>query len=214
MDILLPLRSPISTLPGLGPKLAALVAKLVGGGTVRDVLFHLPVDFHDRRATPKISEARPGSIATLRVEVIRHEPPARKSQPHRVIIGDGTGFAEIVLFHAARLVQFPMGARLVVSGKLERFNDVLVMAHPDYAVSQAQERDFPWIEPVWPLAAGVVPRIMRRAAWARWRGCRRSPNGTTRRCWPNEAGQASWRRCTRCTRLGSAGPSPRRAPGL
>ena len=164
MDILLPLRAPISTLPGLGLKLAALVAKLVGGGTVRDVLFHLPVDFHDRRATPKIAEARPGSIATLRVEVIRHEPAARKSQPHRVIIGDGTGFAEIVLFHAARLVQFPVGARLMVSGKLERFNDVLVMAHPDYVVSQAQERDFPWIEPVWPLAAGVVPRVMRRAA--------------------------------------------------
>ena len=164
MDILLPLRAPISTLPGLGPKLAALLAKLVGGGTVRDVLFHLPVDFHDRRATPKIAEARPGSIATLRVEVIRHEPPARKSQPHRVIIGDGTGFAEIVLFHAARLVQFPVGARLVVSGKLERFNDVLAMAHPDYVVSQAQERDFPWIEPVWPLTAGIVPRIMRRAA--------------------------------------------------
>ncbi|MCB5943265.1 ATP-dependent DNA helicase RecG [Acidocella sp. KAb 2-4] len=164
MDILLPLRAPISTLPGLGPRLSVLMAKLVGGDTVRDVLFHLPVDAIDRRATPKIAEAQPGGVATLRVEVIRHEPPARKGQPYRIIIGDETGFAEIVLFHAARLVQFPLGARLVVSGKLERFNDTLVLHHPDYVASQAQEREFPWIEPVWPLTAGIVPRIMRRAA--------------------------------------------------
>jgi ATP-dependent DNA helicase RecG len=163
-EILLPLRAPLATLSGLGPKLSALVARLVEGNTVRDVLFHLPVDYLDRRPTPKIRDARPGTVATLRVEVIRHELPAKKTQPHRVIIGDETGFAEIVLFHAARLVQFPIGARLIISGKLEKFLDRLVVPHPDYVVSQLQADDFPWIEPIWPLTAGVVPRIMRRAA--------------------------------------------------
>jgi ATP-dependent DNA helicase RecG len=158
------LRAPIATLPGLGVRLSALLARLVGGDCVRNVLFHLPVDFLDRRAVPKIRDARPGGVVTLRVEVIRHELPARKSQPHRVVIGDETGFAEIVLFHAARLVQFPVGAKLTISGKADRFGDILVMPHPDYVVSQLQEQKFPWIEPVWPLAAGVVPRIMRAAA--------------------------------------------------
>ncbi|GLR66326.1 ATP-dependent DNA helicase RecG [Acidocella aquatica] len=164
LEILDPLRAPISSLPGLGPKLSALVGRLVGGDSVRDVLFHLPVDFLDRRAAPKIRDARAGMLATLRVEVIRHEVPGKKTQPHRVVIGDETGFAEVVLFHAARLVQFPIGARLVVSGRLEEFGGRLVMAHPDYVASQLQEHDFPWVEPVWPLAAGVVPRVMRRAA--------------------------------------------------
>ena len=163
-EILTPLRAPLATLPGLGGRLSQLLARLVDGNTIRDVLFHLPVDFLDRRPTPKIRDARPGMIATLRVEVIRHEAPARKSQPHRVVIGDETGFAEIVLFHAARLVQFPVGAKLTISGKLESFSDRLVMPHPDYVASQLQERDFPWIEPVWPLTAGIVARIMRRAA--------------------------------------------------
>ena len=162
--LLLPLREPITSLPGLGPRLSSLMARLVAGGTVRDVLFHLPVDFLDRRATPKIAEARPGMVATLRVEVIRHEPPATKKQPHRVIIGDGSGFAEIVLFHEARLAQFPIGARLIVSGKLERFADRLVLPHPDYVANQLRDDEFPWIEPVWPLTAGIVPRVMRRAA--------------------------------------------------
>jgi ATP-dependent DNA helicase RecG len=163
-EILLPLRMPVATLPGLGPKLSSLVARLVGGDSVRDVLFHLPADFLDRRPTPKIRDARPGTVATLRVEVIRYELPAKKTQPHRVIIGDETGFAEIVLFHAARLVQFPIGAKLLISGKMEKFLDRLVVPHPDYVMSQLQTDDFPWVEPIWPLTAGVVPRIMRRAA--------------------------------------------------
>jgi ATP-dependent DNA helicase RecG len=192
LEILLPLRAPVSSLPGLGERLASLMVRLVGGNTVRDVLFHLPVDFLDRRPTPKIRDAKPGTLATLLVEVIRHEPPARKSQPHRVIIGDDTGFAEIVLFHAARLIQFPIGAKLLVSGKLEKFADHLVMPHPDYVVSQLQARDFPWIEPIWPLSAGIVPRIMRRAALGalarlpelpEWH----DPTVLARRAWPGFA---------------------------
>ncbi|HYP64049.1 MAG TPA: ATP-dependent DNA helicase RecG, partial [Acidocella sp.] len=93
-----------------------------------------------------------------------HEAPAKKTQPHRVVIGDGSGFAEIVLFHAARLTQFPVGAKLIVSGKLDRFADRLVMAHPDYVANALRDEEFPWIEPVWPLTAGIVPRVMRRAA--------------------------------------------------
>ncbi len=140
------------------------MARLVGGASVRDVLFHLPTDWQDRRHRPKIAEAQPGEIATLEVEVVRIEAPSRKSQPHRVIIADATGFAEIVLFNAARLPQFPPGARLIVSGKLERFRDTLVMSHPDHVQSALQPADFPWIEPIWPLTAGITPRTMRRAA--------------------------------------------------
>ncbi|MDE2240090.1 MAG: ATP-dependent DNA helicase RecG [Rhodospirillales bacterium] len=163
-EFLLPLRAPLATLPGLGPRLSALMCKLVGGESVRDVLFHLPVEFINRRVTPKLSDAAPGQIATLRVEVVRHEDPARRGQPWRVVITDGSGFAEIVLFHAARLSQFPVGGELIVSGKLEQFHGKLVMAHPDQVANYAQEKDFPWIEPVWPLAAGITPRTMRKAA--------------------------------------------------
>jgi ATP-dependent DNA helicase RecG len=164
VEYLTPLRAKLNSLNGIGPRLAALLARLVGGDTVRDVLFHLPVDFLDRRATPMIAAARPGTIATLRVYVVRHEAPAKKTQPHRVVIGDDSGFAEIVLFHAARLTQFPVGAKLIVSGKIESFADRIVMPHPDYVLPIAQEQKFPWIEPVWPLTAGITPRVMRLAA--------------------------------------------------
>ena len=166
MEILAPLRAPIATLPGIGPRLSALLKKLVGGDRLRDVLFHLPVEFIDRRQVVTIRDARPGGLVTLRATVLRHEAPARKTQPHRVVIGDETGFAEVVLFHAARLAQFPVGQRLLISGRAERFADRLVLPHPDHALPPAGEGSFPWIEPVWPLAAGVPPKVMRRAALA------------------------------------------------
>jgi ATP-dependent DNA helicase RecG len=162
--LLAPLRAPITTLPGLGPKLSALMARLVGGDTVRDVLFHLPSGVIDRRPVRRLADCRPGMVATLRVEVLRHEAPARKGQPTKVVITDGSATADIVLFHAQRLVQFPLGAHLLVAGKLEGFAGGLTLPHPDHVLSVAQERDFPWVEPVWPLAAGIVPRLMRRAA--------------------------------------------------
>ena len=154
VEIIEPLRAKLAVLPGIGPRLASLLTRLVGGDTVRDVLFHLPVDFLDRRATPSVADAAPGTVATLRVQVFRHEAPAKPKQPWRVVIGDDTGFAEIVLFHAARLTQFPVGAMLIASGKVERFADRLTMPHPDYVAKAEAAAAFPWIEPVWPLAAG------------------------------------------------------------
>jgi ATP-dependent DNA helicase RecG len=165
-DILAPLRAPIASLPGIAPRFASLLAKLAGGDTVRDLLFHLPVDFLDRRHITTIAAAQPGAIATLRIEIIRHELPEKKSHPTRVIIGDATGFAEIVLFHPARLPQFPKGAKLLISGKLELFSDRKTLPHPDFVLPVTQEQNFPFIEPVWPLTAGIVPRIFRRAALA------------------------------------------------
>lgn len=166
MEILYPLRAPLASLPGLGPRLSTLMAKLVDGNTVRDVLFHLPVEFIDRRHTPSLATAQPDQTATLTVEVVRHEEPLRKGQPWRVVVTDGSGFADIVLFHAARLSQFPVGARLIIAGKIDRFQDRLVMAHPDQVVAEHQRDQFPWIEPIWPLAAGITPRTMRKAALA------------------------------------------------
>ena len=42
--------------------------------------------------------AKPGIVATLAVEVVRHERPATSRQPWRIIVKDDTGFAELVFF--------------------------------------------------------------------------------------------------------------------
>ncbi len=162
-DPLAPLLAPLGSLRGVGPSVASLIAKAAGGAQIRDLLFHLPEQFTDRRARPTIREALPGSIATLAIEVVRHEPPANERQPWRVVITDGTGFAEIVLFGRHGRDRFPPGARLLVSGRLELFNGRLTLPHPEHVVPAATPELLPLIEPVWPLTAGLSPKALGRA---------------------------------------------------
>ena len=162
-DSLAPFRAPLTSLPGIGPRLAALLARTAGGATLRDLLFHLPLSHIDRRGTLTLRDAVPGAIGTFGVEVVRHEPPGRKSQPHRIVIRDASGFGEVVLFHPGRLAQFPVGARLLVSGKAERFNDRTTLPHPDHVVPAAEAASLPKVEPVWGLTAGLSPRVVSRA---------------------------------------------------
>ncbi len=161
-ETLSPLFAPLTSLRGIGPALAGLFAKAIGGANgearVIDLLFHLPDSYIDRRVRPTIAAARPGQTVTLEVEVVRHERPVRARQPWRVIVRDATGFAELVFFSPSRVAQMPGGTRLLVSGKLDRFGDRLTMPHPEHVVPAEQAERLPPIEPVWPLTAGLWPR--------------------------------------------------------
>ena len=161
-DPLAPLFAPLTSLRGIGPSVAALIARATGGATpgnrVIDLLFHLPESYLDRRARPTIRAASPGTVATIAVEVVRHERPATSRQPWRIIVKDDTGIAELVFFKFTRETQMPAGAKLLVSGKLDVFNGRLTIAHPDHLVPLDQSERIPAIEPVWPLTAGLWPR--------------------------------------------------------
>ena len=123
-----------------------------------DLLFHMPESYLDRSARPTIRAARPGQVATLAVEVVRHERPAHSRQPWRIVVRDATGIAELVFFRFTREAQFPPGAQLLVSGKVESFNGRATIAHPEHVVSASEAWRIPRIEPVWPLTAGLWPR--------------------------------------------------------
>jgi ATP-dependent DNA helicase RecG len=157
-DPLTPLFSPQTTLNGVGPAVAALIAKVAGGERVIDLLFHLPESYLDRRRRPTIATAQPGQIATLAIEVVRHERPTNPRQPWRVVVTDGTGFAELVFFKYNRERQMPVGAKLLVSGKIEQFGGRRTIAHPDHVVPADRPELLPALEPVWPLTGGLWAR--------------------------------------------------------
>jgi ATP-dependent DNA helicase RecG len=166
-DDLVPLFLPLTTLKGMGPPVGGLLKRAVGGERLIDLLFHLPEGYLDRRSRPTLQEAlrsaKAGQIVTLSIEVVRHEPPSNPRQPWRVVVTDGTGFAELVFFRFTRAELMAPGAQLLVSGKLERYGNQLTMPHPDYVVPATQPERIPDIDPAWRLTAGLWPRQVGRA---------------------------------------------------
>lgn len=160
-----PLFRALTTLPGVGPKNAKLFEKLIGGPKVLDLLFHRPVDFIDRRFSPKIAEAPDGRICTMEVSVGKHFPNQRKSQPYKVWCTDDTGAINLVFFHAHKNwieKQLPEGAKVVISGKVEFYAGKPQMTHPDI-VPPEDRAQLETLEPVYPLTAGLTNKTVRKA---------------------------------------------------
>ena len=173
-DVFNPLFASAESLTGIGPRLLVLLKKalrLPPGVTeprVVDVLWHLPTGVVDRRAEPTVAGATPGTIATLKVRVLKHRAPPRGNAkaPYKVACEDETGRLDLVFFHAEpRFIerQLPVGEERYVSGRIERYNDVLQMSHPDYIVEPERRGDLPLLEPVYPLTAGLSGKVLSKA---------------------------------------------------
>lgn len=161
-----PLFRALTTLSGVGPKNALYLGRLIEGPRVADLLFHLPVDFIDRRFSPTISAAPNGSIATITITVGKHAAPPRRSMPYRVQARDDTGVMSLVFFHANKgwvEKQLPEGEQRVISGKVEYYQGNPQMVHPD-AIGKIEERsEIETVEPIYPLTQGITNKTVRKA---------------------------------------------------
>jgi ATP-dependent DNA helicase RecG len=165
--ILDPLFAPLTALSGIGAQLAKLFERLAGPLVV-DLLWHLPSGIVDRRASPPINELQPDQIVTIAVRVEAHQP-GRGPRPYRVICADTTGRLTLTYFNVkgdylARLL--PVGAERVVSGRVEFYNRAPQIAHPDLVLRPDELDRLKPIEPVYPLTAGLAPRVVQRAVAA------------------------------------------------
>ena len=164
-EILFPLFSPVSTLKGVGPKNVPLVEK-VAGPLVRDMLFLGPQSLIHRTPTTADSVID-GQVHTLIVDIETHTKPPRMDIPYKIRAFDGTAFLTLIWFkgHGDHLLRsHPVGARRVVSGKIERWGNEIQMAHPDYIVPLEKAAEVPECEAVYPATAGLPARTVRKLA--------------------------------------------------
>ena len=168
-----PLFAPLSALSGVGPRMAQLFARLLdapsGDTRVIDLLFHLPHNGIDRRARPTIAQAEPGEVVTLDVTVTEHRPPppGRGRAPFRVVVEDETGDVTLAFFNMtqARLDKMlPLGAKRIVSGKIELWDGHRQMVHPDRILAAEEADTLPPVEPVYGLTEGLSARYVARIA--------------------------------------------------
>ena len=163
---LFPLFAALDTLPGVGPKTAKAMAALEIEAP-RDLLFTLPHSGIDRRKRASVQGADLPGVVTVEVEIGRHYPPRNRSGAYRVHVEDAETTFQLVFFHArGDYLQkvLPSGERRVVSGKVELFDGIAQMVHPDHILPVEEAGDIPDFEPVYPLTAGVTQKQMTRAA--------------------------------------------------
>ena len=161
---LFPLFAAVDTLPGIGPKGAAALAQM-GVETPRDLVMTLPNSGVTRRRIDRLTDARPPETVTIAVTVGRHHPSTARGRPWRVHCSDGVNDLTLVFFHPRKdwiEKQLPTGARRVISGKIELFDGLAQMVHPDHILREDEALPAAF-EPVYPLSAGLTQKMMAKA---------------------------------------------------
>lgn len=164
-EALFPLFAGLDTLPGIGPRTVAHFAAL-DVTRPRDLLFVLPQGVVDRRRRDSVQGAPVPATLTVEVTVGRHSPPRQRGRPYRVQVEDAHTTFQLVFFHAREdylMRILPTGQRRLVSGKVELFDGVAQMVHPDHVLTPDAAGEIPDFEPVYPLTAGITQKTMSKA---------------------------------------------------
>lgn len=186
MIALQPYFRPITALKGVGPQLADACRSLLFRVTssdashalpqIRDVLFHAPMRYDDRRVVHVIADVSVGVIATLRVRIVEHVPPKiRVSKrgrplPYRVIAEDDTGSVQCIFYHARGdylTKSMPVGETRIISGRIDIYDGAFSITHPDFIVPESRAHEVLRIQSVYPasmkLSSKQIARMMLQA---------------------------------------------------
>lgn len=160
----LTLATEVTYLKGAGPAVAQRLRAL-GIERVRDLLFHLPLRYEDRRHVTAIAQLRDGEEALVRARVLHTELRYAGRRSLLVLVDDGGASLLLRFFHfneaqrqafvADRWLQCYGTARLGAKG--------WEMVHPEYKLAERAE-DFvvdAALTPVYPLTTGLTQARLR-----------------------------------------------------
>jgi ATP-dependent DNA helicase RecG len=126
--------SPVGALPGVGPALAATLARL-GLERVQDLWFHLPLRYEDKTRVTVIADLRAGERAQVLGTVEAVERGFRYRPQLKIAVGDEsrqTLLLRFFHFHRAQAEQVQPGQRLLCYGEVRQGTQGLEMVHPQY----------------------------------------------------------------------------------
>jgi ATP-dependent DNA helicase RecG len=157
-------------LKGVGPRNATTLAK-IGLRTVRDVLYHVPRRYEDRRNIPKIGSLRIGQFATVRGHVVRVESrPVRRGGMVmlKVFISDRSGTVALTWFNQPWIKRKfeDYKGEVVAYGQAKEASWGCEITSPEWELIEDEEdaADFAKIVPIYPLTDGLAQKTIRRAA--------------------------------------------------
>ncbi len=127
---------------------------------VIDLLYHKPEKVLFRKENPDLRIVQDSDLITVKVVVDDYKIPYKNYQPHKILCHNQTGFITVVYFKMLDYMKpmFKEGNEIVISGKVEKFNNELQMTHPDYVNNQ----NIPNYEQIYPLTAGLINKNLRQ----------------------------------------------------
>ena len=168
-EILFPLFSDLTTIPGVGPKISNRLLNF-DITCPKDLLMHIPHGICDRSVAAGIRDMNIPCVSTLIVKIHKHLPNYKKSQPYKIEVSDSGGKRlNIVYFHPRSewlTKLFPIGEYIGISGRFESFDNIYQITHPDYIVKPNNITEIPTVEPIYPLTAGVSQKVLFKAVQA------------------------------------------------
>ncbi len=158
------LDSPVQYLKGVGPARAAELGRR-GILTAGHLLRILPRRHEDRTVFKPIALLEKGAVGTVqgRVSAIQEVTPRPGLRITRVSVTDGTATLVGVWFNRPQMKTFfKVGARVILSGKVDRFSRELRMANPDYELADGTDGLHAGrLVPIYPSLGRIQPRFMR-----------------------------------------------------
>lgn len=154
------LQQPTSTIPGIGPKTAAKLAKKQIE-TVKDLLLWVPLRYEDRSTQKKINQLEEDELVTIQAEVISvsNQYKGRRSI-QRATVQDETGRLKLIWFNSPYLKDsLKQGQNYFFSGKLNEYRQ---MAQPKFETIKKEALHTNRLVPVYSSIPGVKQGNLRR----------------------------------------------------
>lgn len=164
-EILFPLFGQLTQFTGIGPKIAINLSKL-NINSPRDLLFTLPHSLLIRNKIETVLDAINNDIIIIEIIVDEHLENQQKNRPYKINVSDAKASFQLVFFHARKnwlWDLFPIGEKVLISGKLEYFDGKAQITHPDYVFKPGNEEQIPTLEPIYSLSAGVTQKTLSKA---------------------------------------------------
>lgn len=160
-EILNPLFAEVEAMPGVGPKVTKLLAKLRIIRVV-DLAYHLPTGVIERVRADRLDPSLIGRTVIVDLRPLDIRSPRSGRGPMRIFAADGAGNTIALVFFnnpGWAKKQLPLGELRTVTGKLETYGEEWQIIHPE--VAEPGKGGAPALrEAVYPLTEGITNRRM------------------------------------------------------
>jgi ATP-dependent DNA helicase RecG len=145
------LNNELQYIKGVGPNKAEAF-KALGYTKIKELILHIPIQYVDRRKTTDLKNAISHSLLSQIVTIDKIVPKNSTTKITKIICSDSTYNISLIFFNISKavLVQFEVGQKIIISGKVSFNHGELQMMHPDVIAPFYKADSILTIDPIYP----------------------------------------------------------------